>query len=250
MKALIVIKIGGAAGDTLTPGFFSQIHAWQAEGKKIIIVHGGGHYISEMMDCLNIPVCYKNGLRVTTDEVLKITQMVLIGQVQPMITVRFQQENLSAVGLNASSNKIILGEYLDKQTLGHVGKVIDIQTDLLLDLLEKDYIPIVAPLGITDSGEWLNINADDSACQIASELKAETLFLLTDVAGIKYGNEYIKELRISDIESLIEEQVITGGMIPKIKGTEKAIKEGVGTVHITNDILSKGTVIIGKKVAI
>ncbi|WP_321384810.1 acetylglutamate kinase [uncultured Enterococcus sp.] len=250
MEELIVIKIGGAAGDCLTESFFQKIHEWRTEGKKIIIIHGGGHYISEMMSRLNVLVCHKAGLRVTTSEVLKITQMVLIGQVQPLITSRFQQQNLSAVGLNASSNGIIVGDYLDKQTLGHVGQVTEVRTDLLIDLLEKGYIPIIAPLGMTTSGKWLNINADDTACHVASALRAEALYLLTDVAGIMKDNCYLEEVSLPEIDSLIDEQVVTGGMIPKIKSAEAAIHAGVNSIHITDDILKKGTVIQGKKVLV
>lgn len=236
MDELLVIKIGGAAGDCLTEEFFQQIHAWRSEGKKIIIIHGGGHYISEMMTRLKVPVCHKEGLRVTTNEVLKITQMVLIGQVQPLITSRFQQQNLSAVGLNASSNGIILGEYLDKQALGHVGKVTEIRTDLLVDLLEKGYIPIIAPLGLTASGKWLNINADDTACHVASALDAEALYLLTDVAGIRKDGVYLQDISVAETDQLIEEQVITGGMIPKVKSAMAALHAGVSSIHITDDI--------------
>lgn len=250
MDELLVIKIGGAAGDCLTEAFFQKIHAWRSEGKKIVIIHGGGHYISEMMTRLNVPVCHKNGLRITTSEVLTITQMVLIGQVQPLITSRFQQQNLSAVGLNASSNGIIVGDYLDKQVLGHVGKVTEIRTDLLVDLLEKGYIPIVAPLGMTASGRWLNINADDTACHVASALKAEALYLLTDVAGIMKDDTYLEEVSLVEINQLIDEQVVTGGMIPKVKSSEAAIHAGVNSIHITDDILKNGTVILGKKVLV
>ena len=165
-----------------------------------------------------------------------------------MITLRFQQENLSAVGLNTSSSRIILGEYMDKAALGNVGRVTKIKTALLIDLLEKDYIPIVAPLGMTFAGEWLNINADDAACHIAAKLRAESLYLLTDVSGIRMGDRHIEALPFSQIPALIEEQVITGGMIPKVRGAEQAILKGVETVHITNDILRSGTTILGKKV--
>ncbi|MBP1045444.1 acetylglutamate kinase [Enterococcus sp. BWM-S5] len=250
MEELIVIKIGGAAGDCLTEEFFQQIHTWKAAGKKIIIIHGGGHYISEMMVRLNVPVCHKDGLRVTTNEVLKITQMVLIGQVQPLITSRFQQQGLSAVGLNASSNGIILGDYLNKKALGHVGEVKEVRVELLFDLLEKGYIPIVAPLGMTDSGHWLNINADDTACHIAAALNADSLYLLTDVAGIKKGNSYLEEVSLTEITELIDEEVIIGGMIPKVKSAVLAIQSGVNSIHITDDILKKGTAIMGEKVLV
>lgn len=250
MEKIIVIKMGGVASDNLTPEFFHQIQFWLDHGKKIVIVHGGGHYISEMMEQLNIPVHIKNGLRITTEEVLKITQMVLIGQVQPLITTNFQQNGFSPVGLNASCNQLITGDFLDKKKLGYVGQVKDVDSQLLQDLVKNNYIPIVAPLGMTREGEWLNINADSVACKFAEELEAEALYLLTDVPGVKKQEEWLEELYPSDILQLKEEKVIKGGMLPKLDSAVSAIKSGVSAVHITNAINKKGTVVKLKGVTV
>ncbi|WP_207696288.1 acetylglutamate kinase [Enterococcus sp. DIV0212c] len=243
MKKVIVIKMGGVASDNLTKSFFLQVDQWQKQGKKIVIIHGGGHYISEMMQRLDVPVQIQDGLRVTTEETLKITQMVLIGQVQPMITAHFQQEGFSVVGLNASCGQIITGSFLDKQTLGAVGTVQEIDTELLEHLLETNHIPIIAPLGLTEAGEWLNINADHVACKVAEELQAEKLYLLTDVPGVKKENQWLKELSTHDISKLKTAKIIKGGMLPKLESAVAAIKGGVKEVHITNKIQHAGTVI-------
>lgn len=243
MQKTIVVKMGGVASDNLTEAFFKQIAQWQKQEYKVVIVHGGGHYISEMMNRLEIPVVIKEGLRVTTEETLKITQMVLIGQVQPMITTRFQQEGFSAVGLNASCGQIITGTFLNKKTLGAVGEVEEVDTELLAHLLKKNHIPVIAPLGLTENGQWLNINADHIACKVAEELKAEALYLLTDVPGVKNGNDWLNQLSPKEISTLKKSEVIQGGMLPKVESALSAIYSGVKAVHITNELTHAGTVI-------
>lgn len=248
MKKVIIIKMGGVASDNLTKSFFDQIDQWQKEGKKVVIIHGGGHYISEMMQRLDVPVMIQDGLRVTTEETLKITQMVLIGQVQPMITTHFQQEGFSVVGLNASCGQIITGTFLDKNTLGAVGEVQQVDTELLEHLLETKHIPIIAPLGLTKTGEWLNINADHVACKVAEELKAEKLYLLTDVPGVKKEDQWLKEIYTSEVSKLKMANIIKGGMLPKLESAVSAIKGGVKEVHITNRLQYAGTIIKSKGV--
>lgn len=242
-KEIIVVKIGGVASDNLTKEFFVQMEIWKNSGKKVVIVHGGGHYISEMMDRLGVPVTVEDGLRVTNKETLTITQMVLIGQVQPMITTKFQQAGFSVVGLNASCAQIITSDFLNQKKYGYVGNVKQINKQLLLDLMDNDHIPIIAPLGITETGKWLNINADSVACKIAEELKAEALYLLTDVPGVKKEGQWLKEISPRDILQLKGQKVIKGGMLPKLEGAVFAVTNGVRKVHITNKIQKLGTTI-------
>lgn len=248
MKKTIVVKLGGVASDNLTDSFFSQIREWQHQGYQVVVVHGGGHYITEMMNRVNIAVTIRDGLRVTTEEVLAITKMVLIGQVQPMLTTRFQLEGFSTVGLNASSAKIITGDYLDQPSLGAVGKVVQINTTLIHCLSDADHIPIIAPLGLTSSGEWLNINADHVACELAQSLHAEKLYLLTDVPGVQKEGLLLSQLTAKEIAQLKEEEILTGGMVPKIESALAAVTNGVASVHITNKLDVPGTLIHQKEV--
>lgn len=244
----IVVKIGGVASDNLTQSFFQQIEEWQTAGHEIIVVHGGGYYITEMMERLNIPVTIKEGLRVTTEQALKITQMVLIGQVQPTITTLFQQQGFATIGLNASSDNMIQGKFIDQEKLGYVGEITEVNPAAIEGVLYRNYIPIIAPLGMTSSGQWLNVNADDTACKIAEEVGAEALYLLTDVPGVKQAGEWLEKLSIAEVEELKNEEVITGGMIPKINSAINALENGVSEVHITNCIEKAGTVIIKEEV--
>lgn len=243
MGEIIVVKMGGVASDNLTEGFFNQVRSWQAAGKKVVIVHGGGHYITEMMKRLNVPVAINDGLRVTTLETLQITKMVLIGQVQPAITTILQQNGFSALGLNASSGQLLTGDFIDQETLGYVGEINQVETAVLDDVLASCHIPVIAPLGMTEEGDWLNINADCAACKIAEALQAEALYLLTDVPGVKKHGVWLDELCIDDLDYLKKEKIIKGGMIPKMESAADALNGGVGQVHITNAIESAGTVI-------
>lgn len=244
----IVVKIGGVASDNLTQSFFQQIEEWQTAGHEIIVVHGGGYYITEMMERLNIPVTIREGLRVTTEQALKITQMVLIGQVQPTITTLFQQQGFATIGLNASSDNMIQGKFIDQEKLGYVGEITEVNPAAIEGVLYRNYIPIIAPLGMTSSGQWLNVNADDTACKIAEEVGAEALYLLTDVPGVKQAGEWLEKLSIAEVEELKNEEVITGGMIPKINSAINALENGVSEVHITNCIEKAGTVITKEEV--
>lgn len=237
----IVIKIGGVASDNLTDAFFDQLREWQKENYRIIIVHGGGHYITSMMEKLKLQVEIVQGLRKTDDQALDITKMVLLGQVQPMITTLLQNENFRPIGLNAGCDHLIAGKVIDFSKLGFVGEVTGVNQELLTSLLETNHLPVIAPLGMTETGQWVNINADDVACQVAISTKAEKLFLLTDVPGIKNKNKWLKEISIGKMDELLENQVVTGGMIPKMINAKKAILSGVTSVHINNQITSPGT---------
>lgn len=239
----IVVKIGGVASDNLTKSFFNQINQWKNAGKNVIIVHGGGYYITEMMERLNIPVTIKNGLRVTTEEALKITQMVLIGQVQTSITSTFQQNGFAAVGLHASCDGLITGDFIDQANLGFVGRVTKINGEIIENILDRHYIPVITPLGMTTEGDWLNINADAAASKIAEEVQADALYLLTDVPGVKKEGQWLDEVTLEDVEDLKEQAVITGGMIPKIDSGVEALLGGVKQVHITDTISQAGTII-------
>ena len=125
-----------------------------------------------------------------------------------------------------------------------MGQLSQINTELIKLLTEKEHIPIIAPLGMTKNGEWLNVNADQAACKIAEELKADKLYLLTDVPGVKYQDKWLTEIDDVLIEQLVEEEVIKGGMLPKIGNAQSAHKAGVHQVVITNNIEAKGTVLV------
>lgn len=246
MKNLIVIKIGGNAMTELTPAFYQQLKTWREAGKSILLVHGGGNKISEYCEKLQIPVIKKEGIRVTDNATLEITQMVLLGFIQPQILQQLSLHQLSAIGLNAATNGLIQGETIDRAALGAVGKITQIQTALFEDLL-SDYIGVVAPLALDEQGGWLNINGDNAAAELAVLLQAEALYLVTDVQGVLKGGELVPTMTSSAAQQLQAEGVIGGGMQPKINAAFYALEGGVPSVQICSNTLADGTVLIKEK---
>lgn len=236
-----VVKIGGVASDQLNAQFFSTIRKWQAQGIQIVIIHGGGHYITELMEQFQIKRQIKNVLRVTDETTLELTKMALLGQVQPRLVSLFQKEGLQPVSLHAGYNQLIQGKVINYAELGYVGQVTAINHQLLKPQMNHRKIPVIAPLGITKDGQWLNINADEAACKIASSIQADELFLLTDVSGIKENNQWLKRINLSKIEMLKNQNIITGGMIPKLNSAKYALLHGVKSVNINNNIHCLGT---------
>ena len=236
-----VVKIGGVASDQLNAQFFSTIRKWQAQGIQIVIIHGGGHYITELMEQFQIKRQIKNVLRVTDETTLELTKMALLGQVQPRLVSLFQKQGLQPVSLHAGYNQLIQGKVINYAELGYVGQVTAINHQLLKLQMNHRKIPVIAPLGITKDGQWLNINADEAACKIASSIQADELFLLTDVPGIKENNQWLKRINLSKIEMLKNQNIITGGMIPKLNSAKYALLHGVKSVNINNNIHCLGT---------
>ncbi|MBC1500869.1 acetylglutamate kinase [Listeria weihenstephanensis] len=243
MSEIIVVKIGGVAGSHLHESFFKQIKTWQASGKQVVLVHGGGVQINKMMEALQIPVETKAGLRITTKETLAVTKMVLIGQVQPEIVTALEKEHISAVGLHAGDAGLMQAEQLTDGELGFVGEITLVKTDLISHLTEQGIVPVIAPLGLTTATQWLNVNADLAACAVAAALQAEELILLTDVAGVLDAGEVLTHIDTAELGELFAKEVITGGMIPKLASAKNAVTQGVGQVIITNEITTKGTII-------
>ncbi|WP_088808863.1 MULTISPECIES: acetylglutamate kinase [Listeria] len=241
MEDIIVVKLGGLASQALDEQFFGQIQKWRLENKKIVMVHGGGKYISEMMARLNMPVEMKNGRRVTTKETLEITKMVLIGQVQPEISAKFQKENIPLLGLNAGDASLLEAMPANEAGLGFVGEIKRVNAGLLMELLAVNSVLLLAPLGIDENQQWWNVNADSAACAVASALQARTFYLLTDVPGVKQNNVVLRDMTTNKINFLIENGDVSGGMIPKLESAKLAIQSGVENVFITSQIGIAGT---------
>ncbi|QEA50770.1 acetylglutamate kinase [Leuconostoc lactis] len=213
MTQKYIIKIGGNAAQQLTPTFFETIKHWQKQHIQVAIVHGGGDQISHLMTQFNEPVQKFNGIRVTTAQGLHITQMALLGHV------------------------------LDQALYGYVGVIHQVNTQLIQQLWQQNLIPIIAPLTMTNDGQWLNVNADHAATAIAKQLHADALYLLTDVAGVKVSGCLLQALTPKTAQQLTADHLATGGMIPKINSALSAVKRGVHHVHITNTVTQPGTVV-------
>lgn len=235
LNEIIVIKYGGSAmlDEKLSNNFFQNIQVLVSLGIKPIIIHGGGPQINEMLNKLNIKHKFFKGMRVTNKETLDIVEMVLSGIINKNISFCLSKKGVNALGLSGLDAKIIIAKKYKKKNsldpdLGFVGQPERINTKFLLELISKNIVPVIAPIGSNSKGTKFNINADLTAGFIASEIGARRLLMLTDVEGVKdKDNQLISELKVKDIKKLINQKIIYGGMIPKVRTCVEAVKGGI-----------------------
>ncbi|MFT2154737.1 acetylglutamate kinase [Staphylococcus epidermidis] len=244
MKNIIVIKLGGIAIENLNDAFIQQIKAWHLENKKIIIVHGGGQVISDLLTKNNHSTIKIDGMRVTAKNDLPIIYDALINIVGHQLLVRLKESNLEFFQFKEKIKELVSAEFLNKNIYGYVGKVKEINTMLLENILSRDIIPIITSLGVNEQGEYLNVNADHLATAIAKKLKVEKLVYMTDVPGVIEKDKTLATLTIKKAKTKIENKIITGGMIPKIESAIQTVESGVESILIANN-LQKGTIIRG-----
>lgn len=242
----IVIKLGGSTLEGLNQAFFSNFKKLQERGFDIIITHGGGPAINRELEKNQVQSHTLNGIRVTSEEAIGIVQSTLIGKVNPMLVHELNQAGIQAIGLNGFDGSLLQSDYLDKETYGYVGEVQQVNTQLLHTLLENKIVPVIACIGADESGQALNINGDTVASEIALAVEADSLLLVTDVAGIRINDEYQETATPSLIDQWIEEGHIYGGMIPKVQGALQVLQSGVPSVQIVNDRLT-GTTILSEE---
>ncbi|MGM9680032.1 MAG: acetylglutamate kinase [Eubacteriales bacterium] len=234
---IVVIKYGGNAmiNKELKCAVMGDIALLSLIGIKIVLVHGGGPEISEMLGKLNKKSEFVNGLRVTDRETAEIAQMVLAGKINKSLVNLLENAGCHAVGISGADGSLIEATTKDP-ALGYVGEITSVNTRLILDLLEKGYIPVVSTVGYDKAGNIYNINADTAAARIAGCLKAESLFTMTDIAGILRDkndpSSLIRKIYVSDAPQLIREGIISGGMLPKVDCCVEAIRRGVKRVFI------------------
>lgn len=234
---VVVIKYGGNAmtDDKLKLEVMEDIALLRLVGVKVVLVHGGGPEISSMMDRLGKQTEFVDGLRVTDAETVDIVQMVLAGKVNKSLVAMLEKLGSNAVGISGMDGRLIEAE-MKNEKLGFVGNIKKINTDIINDLIEKDYIPVVSTLGFDRSGNIYNINGDTAAAFIAGAVGAKRLILMTDIAGVMLDKDdpttLIKNMTIDDARKLREQNIISGGMIPKVQCCVDAINRGVDKVII------------------
>lgn len=229
----IVIKCGGKVllDPILLDGMIGDIAILKKLGLTPILVHGGGLGIKKKLDELNIESKFIMGLRVTDEKMIKIVEEIMI-EFNKEIIKALEKKSCKAKPITIKENNIIYVEQENKE-LGYVGKPVKVNTDLLNDIIQKDFIPIVTPMGLDQKGQAYNINADTTAGALARSLKSRRLLLATDVEGVLDKNEkLISEIRSNEAEKLVNDQTIHGGMIPKIKTCIEAVNNGVRGVVI------------------
>lgn len=243
----VVVKYGGNAmtEQALIDSFARNIVLMKEVGINPVVVHGGGPQIGELLDKLNIESSFVNGMRVTDAETMDVVEMVLGGLVNKSIVNLINQSGGKAIGLTGkdgaqikarqltveqSSPEMTATEIID---IGHVGEVASISTDLIEMLTVRDFIPVIAPIGVDDAGKSYNINADLVAGKVAEALNAEKLMLLTNVSGLmNAAGEVMTGLSTAQVDALIADGTIHGGMLPKIGCALDAVKGGVSSAHI------------------
>ena len=234
----IVVKYGGAAmkDSTLKDQVIRDIVFMSCVGIRPVLVHGGGPEINTWLDKLGIEPQFKNGLRVTDAPTMDVVEMVLVGRVNKEIVSLINQEGGSAVGLCGKDGHLITARPADAEGIGFVGEVTSVDTRILEALVNAGHIPVVSSVAADETGQAYNINADTVAGEIAAALGAEKLILLTDTAGIlrdyKDHSTLIPRLDISEARKLIDEGVVSGGMIPKVNCCVRSLAQGVRAAHI------------------
>jgi len=241
-----VIKYGGHAmsDEKLKESFALDVIMLKSLGINTVIVHGGGPQINETLKRYGIVSEFVKGMRVTDQETMAVVEMVLVGQVNKEVVGYLNQHGGRAVGLSGKDGTLLMSKKLlqeitnddgsiEQVDIGFVGDVVKVNTDLIATLEAGKYIPVIAPVGVGPKGESYNINADLVAGRVAAALGAEKLILLTDINGVKdIKGTLLESLSVAELHRLIEEEAITGGMIPKVICCADALKDGVRKAHI------------------
>ena len=237
--ATIIVKYGGSAmlDDQLKMNVIKDVALLKLVGMRPIIVHGGGKEISKWVGKVGMEPQFINGLRVTDAETMELAEMVL-GKVNKSLVQLVEQLGVRAIGISGKDGGLLKVDkkLADGEDIGFVGDVKQVNAQILYDLLEKDFLPIICPIGMDDDYNTYNINADDAACAIARAMQVEKLAFLTDIEGVykdpKDPSTLISELEVEEAKHLIGDGYIGGGMLPKLQNCIDAIESGVSRVHI------------------
>ena len=236
---IVVVKYGGNAmiNDELKEAVMGDIELLSLIGIKVVLVHGGGPEITELLNKVGKKSEFVNGLRVTDKETVDIVQMVLAGKVNKNLVNLLQTKGGKAIGLCGIDGRLLEAKQTSEE-LGYVGEITKVNVEPILDVLETGYIPVISTIACDQKGNVYNVNADTAASRIAGALKAESLMLMTDTAGLLRDKDdpstLISKVYISDAKQLMQDGIVCGGMIPKVECCIDAIRRGVKKVFITD----------------
>ena len=238
-RKIIVVKYGGSAmvDEELKKKVIEDVVLLKLVGFKPIIVHGGGKEISKWVDKVGMETHFVNGLRVTDVPTMEIAEMVL-NRVNKSLVSLVQNLGVEACGISGKDGEIlkVTKKLSNGADIGFVGEVKEVNPQLILDLIENDFLPVICPVGTDENGNSYNVNADDAACAIAKAVKAEKLAFLTDIEGVYRDKDdpgtLISELDLEEAHELIKDGYIGGGMLPKLNNCIDAVENGVSRVHI------------------
>lgn len=235
----VVIKYGGSAmtDEQIKHSVIGDIAYLKAVGINPVVVHGGGPAINKALKTAGIEPEFKNGLRVTDKQTVITVEEVLSGMVNKSIVSDFQKHQTKAVGISGKDG-MLLEALKSPDDIGYVGEIFRVNPQIVQTLINSSFIPVISPIGTDENGETYNINADHAAVEIAIALKANKLVFMTDIDGVRQDAEnpesLLSKITPSEIDKMIKDKSISGGMIPKVKSCARAIKSGVKSVHIIN----------------
>ncbi len=238
-RKIIVVKYGGSAmvDEELKKHVIQDVVLLKLVGFKPIIVHGGGKEISRWVEKSGMEPHFVNGLRVTDEPTMEIAEMVL-NRVNKSLVQMVNELGVKAVGISGKDGMMLKCQkrYSNGEDIGFVGDITEVDPQIIYDLLEKDFLPIICPVGFDENFETYNINADDAACAIATAMEAEKLAFLTDVEGVykdfQNKESLISEMSMAEAQEFVESGMLGGGMLPKLQNCIDAMKQGVSRVHI------------------
>ena len=238
-RKIVVVKYGGSAmvDEELKKKVIQDVVLLKLVGFKPIIVHGGGKEISKWVGKVGKEPEFINGLRVTEEETMEIAEMVL-GRVNKSLVSMVESLGVKAIGISGKDGGLlkVKKKYSDGKDIGYVGEISEVDPQILFDMMEKDFLPIICPVGLDDEFNTYNINADDAACAVARAVGANKLAFLTDIEGLYRDfndkSSLISEIKVSEAKELIAGGTIGGGMLPKLSNCIDAIEAGVSRVHI------------------
>lgn len=239
MGHTFAIKCGGSTLAALPDSFFEDMNRLHADGSTPVIVHGGGPAISDTLKRLGIESEFVNGLRKTSEDVLQVVEMVLSGQINKTVVRRINAAGGNAVGLSGADGRLLLARPVaNAHEIGFVGEVTEVNASLIEGLIALGYIPVIAPVGVDESGQTYNINADTAAGAVASQLGVKRMLVVTDVPGIMAerdgGKVVLPEVSTAEIEAMIASGEIYGGMIPKVRAAMDGLQGNVEDVVIVD----------------
>jgi len=234
---IIVIKYGGSAqiNPELKESFAIDILMLSMIGIKPVIVHGGGKKITELLGNLNIATQFKDGVRITSKEAIKVAEMVLSGDINKEIVNMLNHHHAKAIGISGKDGEFLVAKPKNNGELGYTGEITQVNAEVVNNLIKEKFIPVIAPIASGDSANHpgFNINADTAACEVAGAIKARRLLFLTDTPGVLDDDKkLLNSLTKEEVEALIQNGTINGGMIPKVQAALYAIEKGVEKAHI------------------
>jgi len=233
----IVVKVGGAAMEAgLARPFAEDVGLLLQAGIRVVVVHGGGPQVTEVSTRLGLETTFVDGLRVTDAQTLDVATMVLAGTLNTSVVATLNANGVPAVGLSGVDGALLRARKQQAPDLGFVGEVVEVRAEVVQTLLDRRFVPVVASIAVDGAGQAYNVNADVVAAEIAVELAAEKVVFLSDVPGvIGPSGDLLSEVGVGDLRALLDrDDVVGGGMIPKLRSAIRAIDAGVGRAHVVD----------------